>query len=598
MSQESVPHSTAETSRRRLLQSTGAAGAAALAGCFGGGDSDGPTGGEITGDEPMTERTFTAPTSVIPGDMQWNDSNDSNYPDRPGFVVFDRLLYFRATTGEFVEGALSDWEVGEDTATLTLQEGVTWHNGEDATAADLERKLHISLYDNHPMGNYTSVENVEAVDDRSVEIGLEADVSEPVFLNSIRALQLDRPAEQYEDIRQELADDPDSTALTEFAPEEPIGTGPFAYENAGEQELVTTKFEDSHWADDVNFREYRFQFIDGNEQAWQAIRGGTVDALHNIFTSPDIKASFPDTVVEIQQPTNWGKSIAFDHEHEHLGQREVRQAIAHAIDREVVAENSAGGGDAKAPVEIPTGIAGNFDGSAQDWLDDPDDFEDYSGQNTERAAELLEEAGFSRENGTWVDEDGETLEFEYKVPAAWNDWVDAAITMNQHLQDFGIETNLVTRDDGVYFGEDLYGDTGFDAAGFWFSDGWTYPYHSLNWSLNSWDARNVYNYPESVDVPPIGEPDGESETIEFGPEFEALVGMDPDSDGTRQKINELAWAFNYDLPLLPLMEKVDQCFVSTENFKVVDESDADASGIQYPTTFLPRVGKLVARAEE
>ncbi|AEH38974.1 ABC transporter substrate-binding protein [Halopiger xanaduensis] len=597
MAPERVLSTGGEASRRRILHITGTAGAAALAGCAGGSDDEADdTGGEITGDEPMTERTFTAPTSVLPDDMQWNAANDSNYPDRPGFVVFDQLVYFRATTGEFAEGALADWEVGDDAATLTLQDDLTWHNGEDATAEDLVRKLHISLYDNHPIGNFTSVENVEAVDDTTVEVGLEADVSEPVFLNSIQNMELDTPAEQYQDILEELENDPESTALADFAPEEPIGTGPFQYDSSGEQELVTTKFEDSHWADDVNFAEYRFRFIDGNEQAWQALRGGSVDALHNIFTSPDIMASFPDHVVEIQQPANWGLSIAFDHDHKHFGQREVRKAIAHVVDREVVAENSAGGGDAKAPVGTPTGIVGNFDDSAAEWLDDPDAFEDYAGNNTERATELLESAGFSREDGTWVDADGETLTFEFKVPAAWNEWVDAAITINQHLQDFGVQTNLVTRDDGVYFGQDLYGDTGFDIAGFWWSDGWTYPYHTLNWNLNSADAKNVYNYSESIELPPIGDPDGETETLEFAPEFEELVGMDQDAEETRQKINELAWAFNYDLPQLPIQEKVDQCFVATENFSVVDDSDPDAS-VKYPTTYLPRIGKLVAKEE-
>ncbi|WP_121743484.1 ABC transporter substrate-binding protein [Natronorubrum halophilum] len=585
----------AEASRRRFLQVTGLTGATALAGCFGDDNSSGNE--EITGDEPMTDRTFTAPTSVLPGDMQWNAANESNYPDRPGFVVYDRLVYFRATSGEFVEGALADWEIGEDTATLTLQNDLTWHDGEDATAADLVRKLHISLYDNHPIGNFTSVENVTSVDDTTVEVGLEASVSEPVFLNSIKSLELDTPAEQYDDILAEMEDDSESTVLSEFAPEEPIGTGPFQYDSAGEQELITTKFEDSYWADNVNFAEYRFRFIDGNETAWQAIRGGSVDALHNIFTSPDIMASFPDHVLEIQQPANWGLSIAFDHDHEHFGQREVRKAIAHVIDREIVAENSSGGGDAKAPVRTPTGIVGNFDGSADDWLDEPDAFEDYAGRNTDRATELLESAGFSKEGDTWVDEDGETLSFEFKVPAAWNEWVDASITFNEHLQDFGIETNLVTRDDSVYFGQDLYGDAGFDAAGFWWSDGWTYPYHSLDWNLNSWDAQNVYNYPTSVDVPPVGDPDGEAETVELAPELEALVGMDADGDDARQKIQKLAWIFNYDLPQLPIQEKIDQCFVSVENFKVVENSHP-ATSVQYPTTYLPRVGKLVAKADE
>lgn len=317
MRTEGIFHRDVEASRRPFLQLVGSTGAAALAGCFGTDSS--PSNEEITGNEPMTDRTFTAPTSVLPEDMQWNSANDSNYPDRPGYVVFDRLVYFQATTGNFVAGALADWEVTEDAATLTLQDNLTWHNGTDATADDLVRKLHISLYDSHPIGNFTAVENVTAVDETTVEVGLETTVSEPIFLNSIKSMLLDTPAEQYDDILSELEDDPESAVLSDFAATEPIGTGPFQYERTGEQELVTTTFEDSHWADQINFAEYRFRFIDGNEQAWQAIRGGSVDALHNIFTSPDIMESFPNSVLEIQQPANWGLSIAFDHDHKHFG---------------------------------------------------------------------------------------------------------------------------------------------------------------------------------------------------------------------------------------------------------------------------------------
>lgn len=577
----------ATATRRGVLGAAGAAGVAALAGCTGGSGGDGGADG-----------TLTVPTGVAPGDMEWNEYADINYPDRAGFVVFDRLLYYRKTTGEFVPGALSEWDVGDDVATLTLADGVRWHDGTEATAADLERKLAIEAIESGPISEFASDGTIEAVDDRRLEIGLERTVSEPVFLNSLLMVELDTPATHYEDALAALRDDPETDALEEIRIDEPVGTGPFRFERAAEQELVLSKFEDYHRAENVNFEEMRYQFLESNSQRWQAMRGETVDALHNVATTPEVAGTFPDHVREIKQPANWGMSILFDHEHEHFGRLEVRQAIAHLIDREAVAANSAAGGDWKASVKTPHGIAGNFDGGAEDWLDDPSAYEDYGpgARNTERAAELLESAGFSREDGSWVDEDGQPLEFSIKVPSDWDDWVRAVTTYNQHLSDFGIDAELVSRSESAFFDEDLYGDAGFDVTVMWWVEGVTYPYHSFRWIFNSQEADTIWNLPDEAEIPPIGEPDGPTETMVFADEIGELVAMDPESDEAREKIQRLAWAVNYWLPMLPLMEKFDQSFVSTDGWDVVEESDPDAS-VQYPTTYLPRVGKLTAETE-
>nr|WP_254714825.1 ABC transporter substrate-binding protein [Natranaeroarchaeum aerophilus] len=530
--------------------------------------------------------------------MQFNPYNDSNYPWRPGLVLFDDLVYLEKLDNTFRPGAVADWTVTESDVTLELRDGLTWHNGTDITAEDLVRKLKLEIHDGSNLGNYVDLDTIVASDDSTVEMELEQTVGEEMLLNFFMEITLDTPAEYYQEFLEDFEDggegeNADGETLGEFTIEEPIGSGPFAFEQTVEQELHLERFEDHPDADNINFSGYHCRFLDTNEGRWQELEAGEIDGLHTVFTPPHIVDGFPDHVREFLLESNFGMGILWDHDHKHFGQREVRQAIAHVIDRETVASNA--GPNTEAPVSTPSGILGNHDGTADEWLGDhADGFNQYE-VDTDRAAELLESAGFEREDGTWVDEDGDVLEFPVKAPSGYSDWVDAIQTFNDALNDFGIEAEFVSRDEAAFWGQDIYGDEGFDVALHEWANVQRHPYFSLEWLLDSWDTENVRNYDNSeIELPPVGEESG-SETFVPEEDLQELATA-ADAEEEREYVQRLAWVVNQDLVMLPVMEKQDQSFISRDRFMAASTDDPDAH-VDFPTTYLVRKGKLVAREE-
>ncbi len=587
--------------RRSVLQAAGLVGITGAAGCIGGETDDDTTDDddEAAGaDAEFVDTEFVTPVVVPPENMQFNPYNDNNYPWRTGLVLFDDFVYFEKLDNTFQPGIVTDWDVTDTGATLDIREGVPWHDGTEVTAADILRKLHIEIYDGSNLGNYIDVEDIQSTDDHTVEIEFTETLSEDMFLNFLMGMSLDTPETYYQEFLEDFEDggdgeNSDGETLGEFTIEEPIGSGPFAFDQTAEQELHLELYEDHPDADNINFSGYHFRFLDTNEARWQEIGSGHLDGLHVVFTPPNIVDGFPDTVTEYRIEANYGMGILWNHDHKHFGQREVRQAIAHVIDREEVA--STAGPDTEAPVNTPSGVLGNHDDTADEWLEPyAGDFNQYE-TDTDRAAELLESADFQREDGIWHDSDGDVLEFQVKAPGGYSDWVDAIQSFNQQLNDFGIEAEFLSRDEAAFWGEDIYGDEGFDVALHEWANVQRHPYFSLEWLLDSWDTENVRNYDASeIELPPVGEDSG-SETFVPEEDLQALATAE-EADEEEAYVQRLAWVVNQDLVMLPIMEKQDQSFISTERFETVDTDDPDAH-VDFPTTYLMRQGKLTALQE-
>ncbi|TYL36745.1 ABC transporter substrate-binding protein [Natronococcus pandeyae] len=575
--------------RRNVLQAAGLAGVTGLAGCI---------GGETDDDGDTDDSAFVTPEVVPPENMQFNSYNDNNYPWRAGLILFDDFVYFEKLENTFQPGIVTDWTVTETDATLDVRENVPWHDGGEVTADDVVRKLKIEIYDGSNLGNYVDVGGIDATDDYTVELAFDQPLAEDMFLNFLMEISLDTPESHYQEFLEDFEDggEGENSAgemLGEYTIDEPIGSGPFAFDGTAEQELHLERFDDHPDADDINFTGYHFRFLDTNEARWQEIESGQIDGLHTVFTPPNIVEGFPDHIEEFRIEANYGMGIMWNHDHEHFGQREVRQAIAHVIDREETAQNA--GPDTEAPVGIPSGVLSNHDGSAEEWLGEyADEFNEYE-TDTDRAAELLESAGFQRDDGTWYDENGDVLEFQVKAPGGYSDWVDGIQTFNQHLNDFGIEAEFLARDEAAYWGQDIYGDEGFDVALHEWANVQRHPYFSLEWLLDSGDNENVRNYDASeIELPPLGEESG-SERYVPADDLEELALADG-TDEERTHVQRLAWAVNQDLVMLPIMEKQDQSFIATERFDAVSPDDPDAH-VDFPTTYLVRQGKLTAKSE-
>lgn len=599
--------------RRRFIELTGVAGAAALAGCGGestddsGNSTDGTdsTSGDESdeGDESVqvADVTHKSGTNVSPADIQFNPwgSNPAQISDE---IIFDPFAEFNYADGEYKPAIISEWEYTGDAFEMTIQEGATWHNGDAVTPQDLMTYLKLDRAAGSSIWDWGG--SVEKVDDRTVAIGVESEINPSLIEFGVMENRLTTKHSKYSDVLSKVEESGETTALNEFADEEPIGNGIFKYADSDEQVLLTERHADHPNASNVNFKQYRFQYLDGNTAIHQALLSGNIESMFTIYTPASVVADLPDAVEEYQTPRNGGIGIIPNHNHEHLGKRPVRQAIAHAMNRSQVAANS----DPRTKVapRVPTALP---NAQLDKWLGDAmDDFETYGRESkqTEQAASLLEEAGYSKNSDdVWEDESGSTLSFELIAPGGWSDWVTAMETTTDQLQAFGMDVSFATVPFGELGGSDgRWANGNFDAT----AEYWTaafaraaHPYHNLRHQMVDPGATlrdNGFAYPGAVEARDGSEADitvpsrdGSGELTVNPVEDVATLGTTTDSEKESQLALDLLWVSNQDLPMIPIQEGLDQTFINSSRFTAPGE-DSDVAQVKYANTWLPRQGEM------
>lgn len=577
--------------RRRFLQLAGASGVVAVAGCA---DLVGNSDGEDGSVQHVSH------VNLVPADIQWNGSNPANTPQITDRALFDPFAKYNFDTGEFTPYAISEWEFGGDTFTLTIRDDLTWSNGDDVTASDVATQLRIGLYTGEPYADFT--ESIETTDDSTVEMQFDSTVNEQIVTFQILAGRFVHQKEsEFSEYLETLEEDEEEglRQLGDFAYQEPIASGPFEYDSAGQEQLKLTLRDDHPDADAINFDEYVFEYRENNQQAQQALQNGAIDSVFSLFVQTDILESFPEEITQIQTPSNWGYGLYPNHDDPHLGDRAVRQAIQYVINRAQVRDNVSP--DSKTAPEYPVGIASD---NQEEWLGDViDDFDTYGvdESRTEEATQVLEEAGYEKQDGTWVNSDGETVELPIMVPSDWSDWNTATDTVVDQLSEFGFQATKDTRSYDAMLGNIFpNGDFVIVAAGWLYgAPQGAFPYFSLYHQMVKNQDAVTYNYPaadgsrggnrEDVTVPTRSG----SDTMSVNPadRLSELAGSTDES--TVEEITiEQAWVSNQDLPMIPVLEKVEQTFITGGDEWDIPESDAEVAQVQWPNTWLPRQGEM------
>lgn len=593
-------------SRRRFVELMGATGAAALAGCAGDGDEsptdagDGTQSPTDTGDggsgPANPDVRHNAVTTLDPSNVQWNPVNSDNYAQISHYLLFEDFATFSYNESEFTPKAMTSWEFTGDAFTMTLRDDLTWTNGDAVTADDVVTQLKIAEYDEDPMWSWAS--GVEATSDTEVTISIDQDVNPALVEVDVldRRLAMDRAT--YGSYLEDLeAGDSDVSEVRGFADSDPVTNGPFEIDQKDSQIILTTLFQDSPFASNINFGEYAFNFLSDNNARHAALQNLNVDSDYSVGAPQTTYQDFPDAVKQVQIPDIWGMGLAPNFNHPIAGDRAIRQAVQFVINRQLCVENSFP--TTKVAPEIPTGISTDFQ---EQWLgDEMDDFESYGKDSsmTEEATAVLEEAGYQKSNGTWQTEDGTTVAITLTHPAGWSDWVLALETAVDHLNSFGFDASLEST--GDYFGA-LTSDDWMFIANTWLHGGPSpYPFYSLSHQL---DQPGVHaaktNYPayteqyggSNADITvPARSGSGEL-TVNPSDRLDELATT-TDSDAETEIIRELAWVCNQDLPRIPIKEKNLQQWLTDDDWDIPSnlEEDNDAN-VTWAQTHLPRVGKM------
>jgi peptide/nickel transport system substrate-binding protein len=312
-----------------------------------------------------------------------------------------------------------------------------------------------------------------------------------------------------------------------------------------------------------------------------------------------IVEQLPDKVRQVKLPSVWGYGVVPNHDHKHAGDRAVRQAIQYVINRKQTARNVSKA--SKTPAPIPTGIAPD---NVDNWLGDAkNDFETYGVDSTQtnKATKVLNDAGYKKSGGTWKDPEGENVSVPITVPSGWSDWTTATETIVDQLNDFGFDSTS----NGAQFGT-IQGNLWPNGDFAFISGGWlagaprgTYPYFSLYHQMIYNERGFNYNYPaadksrggSNADTTVPSRTGSGSMTVNSKKRL-GEIAQSTDESEIEEITIEQAWVANQDLPIIPVLEKVTQSFLTGGDKWALPEQGADIQQVTAPGPWLAQKGEL------
>jgi peptide/nickel transport system substrate-binding protein len=361
--------------------------------------------------------------------------------------IFEGLLGNELGGTDPVPELAKDWEVSEDGLeyTFSLQEGVKFHDGTDFNAdavcfnfdrwynfEGLAQSPSASYYYQAVFGGFASTpdtpsiyESCEATDENTAVIKLTTVTSKFPSALALPSFSIQSPAALEEFDADNLSGDEDALTYPEYAMEHPVGTGPFRFDSwdRGNGEVTIVR-NDDYWGEKALLDEIIFRTIpDGNTRR-QELEAGSIDGYD--FVAPADYETLEDAGLQVlvRDPFNIlylgfnGGNVPDTAANPALKDERVRQAIAHAIDRETIVTSLLPDGAEAATQFMPPTVDG--------WADDVTTYE----YDLERARELLAEAGA----------EGTTLRFFYPTDVSRPYLPDPAAmfqVISQNLSDAG-----------------------------------------------------------------------------------------------------------------------------------------------------------------
>ncbi len=339
--------------------------------------------------------TLAAPDTLNPGAAYLVEAFDLFE------MVYDTLINIDLK-GQPYPGLATEWSLAEDgrTWTFTLAEGATWHDGTPVTSEDV--KFTWEMIDGFEsfalIKDYVSlIESVEAPDPRTVVI---------TFSETVANTD-ERFASVYILPRHIWGQFADETAATEFENTEMIGSGPFRMAEHRQGEFTRLEAVKDHYATPPRIDEVIFRVFGNGDAMVQALRAGEVDMIgvpsntmvRTLQAEPNITVeigndfALSDIILNVTAPENCPPEVGVCSGHPALQDVRVRQALAHATDKQALIDGVLLGlGTPGLSLVTPA----HGDGFASE-------VEDYA-FDVERANQILDEAGYLDSDGDGVRE--------------------------------------------------------------------------------------------------------------------------------------------------------------------------------------------------
>lgn len=396
-----------------------------------------PDIGEAAGEPPVRGGTlnwayYPDPTSLIAINTSSGTGQAIGPKINEGLLDFDYDL-------NPIPLLATEWSVSEDGLrySFKLRQGVKWHDGVDFTSEDVNFTI-FRLREAHPRGRitYQNVTAVETPDAHTAIIVLSKPA--PYLISALSSSESPIvPKHVYEAFKPEQQPNLAQT----------IGTGPFILKEWVPGSYLIFDRNPNYWdapkpyLDRVVLR----VILDPAARA-AALETGEIDIGANPVPLSDIERlkTNPNLVVDTTTYAYSGpqQQLFFNYENEILNKREVRLAIAHAIDLQKLVDIALYGYGQVSPSPISTALPKWYDPSIKAREPDP-----------KLAEKLLDEAGYPRG----------AAGKRFKLRLAYNSFLTPAYAdfVKQSLAVIGIDAEILKLDLATFL-KTVYTDRAWD----------------------------------------------------------------------------------------------------------------------------------------
>ncbi|MGH3105476.1 MAG: ABC transporter substrate-binding protein [Gaiellaceae bacterium] len=377
------------------------------AGC--GGDDDDEGAGTTTGEAAAAGGTLVFGTSADPVVLDGSLVSDGESL-RVIDQIYETLIGLKPGTTELEPALAKSWEISDDglAYTFELQEGVTFHDGEpfnaEAVCFNFDRWYNFkgsfqnssaSYYWQTVFGGFAAPEegspegsfykSCEATGENSVTLNLTKPSSSILGALSLTAFAIASPKALTEFGADEGTVDDEGVfqPTGTFGTEHPIGTGAFKFESWTRGDRLTLARNDDYWGDKATLDKVIFRPIPDNAARLQALQTGEIQG-YDLVEPQDVATIEGDENLQVlDRPAFNVGYVGFNQKKPPLDKLEVRQAIAHGLNRQEVVDEFYGGRGEVAKEFMPPEVVG--------YADDVTEYE----YDPEKSKQLLQEAGLT-----------------------------------------------------------------------------------------------------------------------------------------------------------------------------------------------------------
>lgn len=359
--------------------------------------------------------------------------------------VFEGLTRF-TSDGSVVPDLAEGWDVSDDglVYTFRLHDGVTFHDGSAFDAEDVK----------------FSLDRARAADSTNAQKALFAQIADVAVVDPLTVrVTLSQPNGAL----------PFNLAWGDaviVAPEtaggnatNPVGTGPFRFGQWVQGDRVELVRNDAYWGEEPALAKATFRFISDPAAAYSAMLAGDVDVFTG-YPAPENLAQFQaDPNFQVLVGSTEGETIlAMNNAKPPFDDIRVREAVAHAIDRQAIIDGAMFG--------YGTPIGTHFAPHNPAYVD----LTAQSAYDPDRARALLAEAGlpdgftttlklpppaYARRGGEIIASQLRAVGIDAQIAnVEWAQWIEDVFTNKNY--DLTIVSHTEPMDIGIYANPDYY----------------------------------------------------------------------------------------------------------------------------------------------